>query len=109
MKQDGSQGCLNPSYIPLSYGLCPGEVAKRDGMKQGGSQGCLKPSISPPSYGLCLGEVDALRRGPKEIKFQRRTILKTINTLYSILYNPHFQKMIMNEKLLNSNFKLCCK
>ena len=31
---------------------------------------------------------DAVRRGPKEIKSQTRTI----HTVYSISYNPHFQK-----------------
>ena len=35
-------------------------------------------------YGRCLGEVDAVIRGQKEIKSQLRTILETINTLYSI-------------------------
>ena len=34
-------------------------------------------SISSP-YGLFSGEVDEVRRGPKEIKSQTRTILKTI-------------------------------
>ena len=46
-------------------------------MKQAGSQG-----YSP--HGLCMGEVGALRRGPKEIKSQTRTILETTNILYSI-------------------------
>ena len=68
-------------------------------MKQDESQGCLKPCYVPaPLYGVCLGKVDAVRRGPKEIKSQTRTILETINTQYSISYNPHFlKKMIMTE------------
>ena len=43
-------------------------------MKQGESQGCLKPSyVSGPAYGVCLSKVDAVTRGPKEIKSQTRT------------------------------------
>ena len=38
----------------------------------------------PSSYGLCLGEVDVVRRWPKEIKSQTRTILETIHPLYSV-------------------------
>ena len=33
---------------------------------------------------LFLGEIDGVRWGPKEINSQTRTILETINRLYSI-------------------------
>ena len=42
--------------------------------------------------GPCLAKVDAVRSGPKEIKFPKRTILVNINTLYSISYNAFFEK-----------------
>ena len=53
-------------------------------MKADESQGCLRPSNASPPYGFCLGEVDAVRKGPKEIQSQTKTILESINTLYSI-------------------------
>ena len=50
-----------------------------------------------PSYVLGLargplsGEGGCSEEGAKEIKSQTKTILETINTLYSISYNPYFQ------------------
>ena len=53
-------------------------------MKADECKGCLMPNNVSPPYGFCLGEVDAVRKGPKEIKSQTKTILESINTLYSI-------------------------
>ena len=54
-------------------------------MKQDESQGTLKPNYVPLSYDLRLKEMDdAVRRGPKEIKSETRTILETSDKLYSI-------------------------
>ena len=64
MKQDESQGCLRPSYV-LGPALWP----------VSGEGGCSKEG-----------------GGAKEIKSQTRTVLVIINTVYSISYNPYFQK-----------------
>ena len=63
-------------------------------MKQNESQGCLKPSyVLGPALWPVSGEGGCSEGGgPNEIKSQTRTILVTINTLYSITYNPYFQK-----------------
>ena len=62
-------------------------------MKQDESQGCLKPSyILGPALWLVSGDGGCSAEGGQEIKSQTRIILVTINTLYSISYNPYFQK-----------------
>ena len=60
-------------------------------MKQDEGQGCLKQS-----YVLCAlsGEGGCSEEGSKEINSQTKTILETINTLYSISYIPYFQKYV---------------
>ena len=53
-------------------------------MKHKESHGCLKPSYVPGlPYGLCLGKLGSVRRGPKVIKSRTKTILETVNALYS--------------------------
>ena len=53
------------------------------------------PNNIPSPYGLCLGQADVVRRGPKEIKSQTKSILVTTYTLYSIKHNPHFRKKMI--------------
>ena len=62
-------------------------------MKKDERPGCLKPRYVPElALGPLSGEGGCSEEGPKERKSQIRTILETINTLYSISYNPQFQK-----------------
>ena len=62
-------------------------------MKQDERQGCLKPgSVLGTALWPLPGQDGCSEKGPNEIKSQTRTILETINTLYTISYNPHFKK-----------------
>ena len=60
-------------------------------MKQDESQGCFKAQLCSPALWPLSGEGGCSEERPIEIKSQTRTILETINTLYSISNNPHFQ------------------
>ena len=66
-------------------------------MKQDENQDCFERRYVPRPCWLCLGKVDSVKRGLKETKSQTRTILETINTLYSIsydLYSKNDQELI---------------
>ena len=69
-------------------------------MKQDERQGCLKTSyLLGPALRPLSGEVGWSEEGPKEIKYQTRTILETINTLKSISYNH-----LCDTRLLQKHF-----
>ena len=47
MKQDESQGCLKPSYVPLPYGLRMGKV---DAVRMGGKRDIISNKNHPRNY-----------------------------------------------------------
>ena len=71
----------------------------------GWKPGCLKPNYVVV-WGRWMQWV-----GPEEIKPHTRTIIETITALYSISYNPHFQRnnrewILLKYMSNNFNFKL---
>ena len=75
-------------------------------LKQAKSQGCLKPnnvlaSTIWPLSGQGGRSVEGGGTGAKEIKSETRTILETINSLNSILYNPYFQRVTSKEQVIH--------